>query len=352
MVYLYLIFLLVALFAERKSKMKCFWRLLIPLVYSALVGFRGIDVGIDTHTYYESYYAGGEEGLGFVEPGFDWINTHLFKWGFDANFSFFVYALLTNFFFFLSLEKMANNNYSIPAFCLYFLTYTELINGIRQDLACAMFIYALFFIREGKPIYYACVILLGSLFHVSVLLMLPFYFIRKLTISPRFYIFFYIASFIGVFFDISSYIPALELFNRDYGRYVENLRTENASWLGFTITNITNFLTLVFIINTKLYKEHKEICLFSLLYFVFTNLGYNIPIINRVSALFIWFVYFLYAEIWANRRRYIYNKNYALGVALLIALNLSFIGNNLVKDNYQYYFYWENRPIDFTHKYT
>ena len=134
MIYLYILFLIVALYAERKVRNKRFWRILIPIVYSAIIGFRGTDVGVDTHTYYDSYYLGGAEGLGFIEPGFDWINTHLYKWGFDANFSFFIYALLTNFFFYLILESLPKKQYTIPAFCLYFLTYTSLINGKRKSL--------------------------------------------------------------------------------------------------------------------------------------------------------------------------------------------------------------------------
>lgn len=351
MVYLYLLFLVVALYLDRKSKKTYFWRVLIPLVYSVLVGFRGMDVGVDTHTYYDSYYMGGEEGLGFVEPGFDWVNIHLYKLGLSANISFFVYALLTNAFFFLALEGLSKKNYTIPAFCLYFLTYNELINGIRQDLACAIFLYALVYIKEGKPLIYAGLIGLGALFHASVLLMLPVYFIRNLNLSPRVYLIIYLFSFVGVFFDISAYIPSLELFNRDYGRYVENMRFEDASWLGFFVTNLTNLISLSFIMHTRLYKEHKEICILSLFYFVFTNLGFHMPIINRVSALFIWFTYLLFAEIWENRARY-KNSLYSFGVAILLLLNVSFVGNNVIKYNYQYYFYWESRPTDFKHKYS
>lgn len=352
MVYIYILFLIIALCAERKAKNKRFWRILIPLVYSALVGFRGIDVGIDTHTYYDSYYVGGAEGLGFIEPGFDWINTHLYKWGFNANFSFFVYALLTNFFFFLVLESIPQKRYTLSAFCLYFLTYTALINGIRQDLACAIFLYAFTYIKREKPLIYAGLLILGSLFHASVLIMLPFYFLKRINFTPKVYLFVYLISFIGVFADISAYVPSIELFNRDYGRYTDDIRMEDASWLGFFITNLINFITLLFIINTRLYKDQKELCLLSLFYFVFTNLGFHLPIISRVATFFWWFTYLLYAVIWENQRQYSSKGLYAIGVAMLILFNTLIIGNNVIKDNYQYYFYWENRPANFTHKYT
>lgn len=352
MVYLYLLFLLFGLWQERRAKNKTFWRVVIPLVYSALVGFRGLDVGIDTHAYVDSYYAGGAEGLGFVEPGFDWVNTHLFVLGFNANFSFFVYALLTNLFFYLLLEELhkLKISYTIPAFCLYFLTYTQLINGVRQDLACAIFLYSLIYIIKGKPLIYTGLLAFAALFHVSVLIMLPFYFVRKLTLSPKIYIIIYLVSFVGVFSDISSYVPAVELLNRDYSRYLAR-ELEEASSLGFFITNLVNFIALLFIINTRLYKEHKEICILSLLYFVFVNLSFRMAIISRVGAYFWWFTYLLYALIWDDRARY-KKSLYTLGVSLLIILHIAIIGNNIIKGNYQYYFYWEPRPTNFIHKYT
>ena len=352
MVYLYLLFLVIALWAESNAKKKYFWRVLIPLVYSALVGFRGMDVGIDTHAYFESYYAGGEEGLGFVEPGFDWVNTHLFKWGYDANFSFFVYALLTNLFFFLTLEETSKIKigYTIPAFCLYFLTYTQMINGMRQDLACAIFLYSLFIIKKGKPLIYLVLILFGALFHASVLFMIPVYFIRKMNPTPKFFIALYLVSFIGVISDISSYIPAVELFNRDYGKYLDR-ELEDASWLGFFVTSLLNFITLLFIVNTRLYKEHKELSILSLFYLIFINLGFHMPIISRVGAYFWWFTYLLFGIIWDNRKNY-KRILYSYGIILLLFLNMAFVGNNVAKGNYQYYFYWETRPTNFIHKYT
>lgn len=353
MVYLYLLFLVITLYIERKAKKKYFWRILIPLVYSALVGFRGMDVGIDTHAYYDSYYVGGAEGLGFVEPGFDWLNTQMFKLGFSANITFFVYALLTNLFFFLTLEELSKYKikYTAPAFCLYFLTYTQLINGVRQDIACAIFLYSLIFIIRGKPIIYTGLLVGAALFHTSVLVLLPLYFIRRLRLSPKMHIIFYLISFVGVFFDISSYVPAVEMFNRDYGRYLER-ELEDASWLGFIVTNLTNITALFFIIKTHLYKEYKEICLLSLFYFVFINLGFHMPILSRVGAYFWWFTYLLYALIWDRRILHKKSQYYSMGVAVLILLNIAFVGNNIVKGNYQYYFYWESRPNNFIHKYT
>lgn len=352
MVYLYLLFLVIALMAEHKAKKKNFWRILIPIVYSALVGFRGLDVGIDTHAYVESYYLGGAEGLGFVEPGFDMLNIQMFKLGFNANLSFFVYALLTNLFFFLALNNLSKTkvNYTIAAFCLYFLTYTQLINGMRQDLACAIFLYSLIYIKKGKPLIYSGLLVLGALFHVSVLLMLPFYFIRKYNPSSKIFVILYLTSYIGVFMDVSSYIPAVEMFNRDYGRYLER-ELEDASWLGFFVTSLINLISLIFIIKTRLYKTHKEISFLSLFYLVFINLGFHVPIINRIGAYFWWFTYVLFAVIWDNRKQYI-NGLYSIGITLLFVLNFAIVGNNIFKGNYQYYFYWEARPEDFIHKYT
>ena len=181
--------------------------------------------------------------------------------------------------------------------------------------------------------------------------MLPFYFLKKINFGPRVYLIIYLISFIGVFADISGYVPSIELFNRDYGKYAGEMRFDDASFLGFFVTNLMNFISLLFIMNTRLYKEYKELCIFSLLFFVFTNLGFHLPIISRVAFFFWWFTYLLYAKIWENRGQY-KKSIYALGIALLLLFNLSLIGNNIIKGNYQYYFYWENRPANFIHKRT
>ena len=139
----YLLFLIIMLLIERYIiQLKPLVRLLIPVVYIFLIGLRGVSIGVDTHTYYEHYYIFGQWGCEFVEPGFDWLNRIMYSQGYGANAFFIVNAAITIIFIYLALNRLGKD-YTIAAFCMYMLTYSFLVNGMRQGVACGIFIYTL-----------------------------------------------------------------------------------------------------------------------------------------------------------------------------------------------------------------
>ena len=241
MIYFFHLLILVSLLIlERNDRpRRKLYRTIIPLLYILIVGLRGTNVGVDSFTYYEHYYTYGKWGCDFIEPGFDWLNRILYAQGYEANSLFITMAAITVLFFYLALNRL-DKEYSISAFCVYLLTFAFLVNGMRQGVACAVFLYAYKFIQEKKPIPYILLIAFAGLFHASALILLPLYFVLRYALPSLWYIVLYILSFAGLFIDLSVYIPEIGFGVRDYSGYVENIKFAQASWTGFIISTLLN----------------------------------------------------------------------------------------------------------------
>lgn len=319
-------------------------RILIPFVYALFIGLRGKYVGVDTETYCEHFYTFGMWGCDFVEPGFDWINRVLYGWGYNANAFFLANASITLFFIYLALNKLDKKEYTYTAFCMYMLTFTFLVNGMRQGIACGIFVYAYQYIEGRKPVHYTLLLLLASLFHASALFLIPLYFLQKKHLPQSVYVGLFIFSFIGLFVDISSYIPAIELGARDYSRYIENANKIQASSLGFIITTILNILLLMLMLKNRIHERYSLLFNLVFLSFLLKNFGYSLPIIGRVAIYFTWFIYFLYPILLSRKSKPLFNNMYLtriviVGIIIAVWLNSLFGAENMLLP---YSFYWED----------
>lgn len=345
MIYIgYLLILLLLLLGERfSSRNSWVYRIIIPILYVLLIGLRGPSIGVDTPTYYEHYYVFGQWGADFIEPGFDWLNRYLYAQGYGAEVFFTAIAAITVFFIFLTLNRLDKREYTISALCLYFFTFTFLVNGMRQGVACAVFLYAYKFIEDRKPIYYLLLIGFAALFHFSALLLLPLYFLGRYHLPTTWYIAIYILSFVGVFMDISAYIPQINIGIIDYSDYIENLKLEQASYVGFIVTTILNILILLLMVKNGTFKTVPLLSNLIFLSFILKNIGFNIPIVGRVTIYFSWFVYLLYPIILSSDKRPLFRSHF-LTVLLILAFNVAIESNAILSPANKilpYRFFWE-----------
>ena len=195
-VYIFILSILLVLERDRNLSPQC--RVLIPIFYTFFIGLRGKGIGVDTHTYYDHYYIYGKWGCDFVEPGFDWINRLCFYLEWEANSLFLIMAGITCLFLYLSLNKLGRRNYTIAAFFIYLFTFTFLVNGMRQGVAIAIFLYSYWFVVERKWVWYVVSILFASLFHASAFLLLPIYLLNQYHLPKKLYTIIYLLSFLGV----------------------------------------------------------------------------------------------------------------------------------------------------------
>ena len=345
--FVYLVLLILLLTIERSNKvLSKYCRIIIPVLYTLFIGLRGKYVGVDTETYYEHYYMFGQWGCDFVEPGFDKINTLCFSMGWGANSLFLICAAITCFFLYLALNRLGKE-YTVAAFFLYLFTFAFLVNGMRQGIACAIFVYAYHFIVERKWFWYIPCILVASLFHVSVLLLLLIYLLRDYSLNNKIYVLLYICSFVGLFFDLSSYLPQIELGNRDYSGYAENVKISQASSLGFIVTTFLNVVILSLILRNKLYQKYPLLVNLVFIAFCLKNLGYNLPIIGRLTIYFSWFVFLLYPVLYYNANKFCF-KSKQITILIILLINAAVWINSLFSSANKlmpYLFYWEKSFI-------
>lgn len=67
-------------------------------------------------------------------------------------------------------------------------TYIESLNTVRNIMAASIYIFAIRYIYAGEVKKYICIVIIASTIHMSVLMMLPFYFILRLKPSRKLFI--------------------------------------------------------------------------------------------------------------------------------------------------------------------
>lgn len=342
--FFYLVVLVFLLILERNDKShRKLYRIIIPLLYVFLIGLRGNNVGVDSNTYYDHYYTYGKWGCDFIEPGFDWLNRVLYAQGYEANSLFVAMAAISLLFLYLALDRL-DRNYSISAFCVYLLTFTFFVNGMRQGVVCAIFFYAYKFIEEEKFIRYVSLLLFASLFHASSFLLIPLYFLKNHALPSFWYVVIYILSFGGLFLDLSAYMPQIDLGMRDYSSYVEEVNTEHASYLGFGVVSLLELLVFTLMLRNKIFKSMPLLANLVFLGFIFRNLGFNLPIVGRITIFFSWFVYLMYPIILAPDKIPMFRSRQFTCILLLVINGALWCNGILSPANklLPYKFYWED----------
>lgn len=181
---------------HRALHRRAFW---IPLLsLSLFAGIRSYRIGTDSGNY-TSKFRNELNVYNFqfdetVEIGYQTLEYALLSVTKNYFWLFFVTALIVVFCY-LRVIKKHSVNYLFSVFLFIALGfYTFFFNGLRQGIAMAIFTIALPFLFEKKILLYLIVCFIASLFHISALFMIPFYFIVNLRIRPFYKI---IATFLG-----------------------------------------------------------------------------------------------------------------------------------------------------------
>lgn len=190
----------------------------VPL--TCIAGFRFL-VGSDYISYFKYFKLllnGGNND--YFEEGFYWLTKSIQIFTNNYVYYFLILAIIFSFFTFKAIYKESPN----PVFSIFLLVSTQYffiyMNGMRQFISLAIFLYSIRFIKERNFLKYLVCILLGGVIHNSVFILLPVYFLYGLKIKPRFQILFLIVGYLisGV---ISSVISSLML-NSKYLYYIES----------------------------------------------------------------------------------------------------------------------------------
>lgn len=247
-------FIIFWIILEQKAlNRKSFW---LPLIVLALfAGIRSYHVGTDSGTYTRNFtsqldvnYFKFDES---VEPGYQLFEYILLGLTDDYFWLFFITGLVVAYCY-LRIIKKYSVNYWLAVFLFITLgAYTFFFNGLRQGLAMAIFALATPYLLEKKLIPYLLICFLASLFHVSALVMIPFYFLVNIRIKVTYKIFIaFMSSLVGSSFLISYFASG----NQRYEGYAD-VAEESGGLL--TLGFYTVMMFFIYIIS-HIYRIREE----------------------------------------------------------------------------------------------
>lgn len=282
---------------------------LVLLVCYFLLGFfRPIAINTDNWNYLEFYqYILINESLPTYlerkEFGYASLNL-IFANFLNLPYNFF-FGFITALTWGIYLISSYRYQFLLPSMLFFTMTSGFLIwsfNGIRQSVAIAIFMYSIKYIIEGKLRPYIILIFTASLFHSSVLFVLPFYLLRHINFNRKFWL---CAFFISLLLKSNDYLHSLldkmlnSLFNfftysSIYSHYAEsenflNSKAEQATdtSLGI-ILNIISVLFILFSSRQTLIKfpNLNLYFIFFSLYAVLGNLFFSVQEVGRLMTYF------------------------------------------------------------------
>lgn len=288
-----------ALYIEKINKLNI-GHFIAILAISFVVGFR-YKVGVDWEGYVKDFFLiqNKEFDEQRVEYGFYIINKIIGGAGLGYEWMFFTVAFITWYFYFKSVQS-----FILPIF-IFFIFADEYffwsMNGVRQFAAMGIWLVSIKYIIKKKLVNYLLLIIVASLFHTSVLLLIPFYFIpygktynKWLWITLLF-----VSFFIGnnhIFIEYTE--KALyflseksEVIDR-YTHYVDDDRlffTEEAVLgLGFFFKFLIHLL--IMLVGNIFLKKYPKLNVYFILVFIgaiLLNLSYNVQLVRRINNYFI-----------------------------------------------------------------
>lgn len=204
-------------FTNRKEYVMFF----IAVILILIAGFKTIGVDMDSVTYVEVFNSVGSPGSyftdyqdnSFFEPAYYLIPsilTNYFK--LDVVWVFFTFAILGVTLKFIAISKLTDFAFlSIIVYFSHFFLLHELTQ-IRAGVASGILLLSIIEIERRNFLRFLLLIVAGMLFHYSMIIFLPFYFLSSKEINKKFYISFLIVPYILIALNINI-IKILQLFH-------------------------------------------------------------------------------------------------------------------------------------------
>jgi len=308
--------------------------ILITVFIILISSFRD-SVGVDYESYFNLYnnYKGTDLNFWlFNEYGFHLFIISGIYLGYSAVWMFFFSSLIS---WGVLLKKISP---SLLLFVILFLILDEKLfwsfNGVRQWIAVCFFTLTIKYLSEDKYKFFILFTFLGSLFHTSILYLLPIVLLFNKISQLNIYkyrniiiIIYLFTMFIGTKESILSYINNSTIslgqtFDalKYYSRHAELGRILNQSsevGFGFWIKRVLDLLLIIQVFKLK----DRTITLSVLLFLfgtVFFNLFYSVQVLLRISIYFLIFRSFLWGYVFYKFK----NKNFINNLVLFLYMIL------------------------------
>ena len=272
------------------------------LILSFVVGFR-YEVGVDWEGYKDGFISIKNSSFityrdQYWEIGYFFINRAIANVELSYEWMFFTVAMISWYFIFKSVPK-----FLLPLL-LFFLFVDEYffwsMNGVRQFAAMSIWLIAAKEIRNRNLLKYLLLIIIASLFHRTVLIFIPFYFMPYHKIYKKYlwiglFIFSIIIGSSNIFVNfvetIIIYLGEKNELIRLYVRYVESNKfiiEETQLGLGFLFKTLVNLIILL--LSGIVIREHPKTTVYFILFFISAilfNLSYNVQLLCRINNYFL-----------------------------------------------------------------
>lgn len=163
---------MMSLFLKRRYDI--FLSFILIITYLGIYGLN-YRSGVDWFAYEAQYY---NQGWLNFELGYEILQTLFYK----ANISFWTFSFVVKSFFWFScfqVTKKFSTSIAAPLFFLMMLSPIFLTDVLRQLIASGIILLSLVHITPKSFLKFSIAIVIASLFHVSALLIWPFFFIYK-----------------------------------------------------------------------------------------------------------------------------------------------------------------------------
>jgi len=201
--------------------------LAIFLSLSLFAGLRASQVGTDTNGYLNSFFYYNSNSLNevftsqsTVEIGYR-ILQYFLKLLTNKDYVFLTFMSAFVLFFQLRAIRLLSKNNLVSIFVfICFGIYTFSFNGLRQGIAAAVFMFSFYFILNKKFYHFLALIIFGSLFHKSILVVIPFYFLFLKKFNSKL-IFVLLLGSIILSLGISRMLLFSSILNDRYATYID-----------------------------------------------------------------------------------------------------------------------------------
>lgn len=330
----YVVLLVVLLLCASLTKVYPLYKKYLSIFFSAFfivfVGLR-FDVGTDYFSYEEIF----RERYEVAEFGYNLLNRFVYNvhgeyWGLTIITASIIVICLYRVF------KFYHNFYL--SFFLYIIMsggYAFMVNGTRQAIAASFILFALCSLNDKKKVFLFWVI--ASCFHLSAVMLFPFYWILKCKYPSKICFCVYLFVFLLSYFINWGNCFINILSHTYYSNYVLMLDTyrqieENSTGLGFLLINLLGFVVLYK--SNVMLRLNPQLLPFVWFYFfflVFRVLLADLPIFLRIT---IYFDYAMYIVIPCYLQICYKKWNKILAVVIVSSLLLTLFVKSVSTDTF------------------
>ena len=309
-----------------------------PYMGTDYIGYLDFYTYILNHGYIGSHFQG-------KEIGWDYLNLLFAKLGIPAEIFFGLIAGVMWYFFIKGSYKY---QFLLPLMLFFVISSSYLFwtfSGIRQSIAIMIFFYAIKFIIEKQLLHYVSFIFIASLFHTSVLILLPVYLFWKIKFSQKFFFILYIVSillmgndwFLSQIGNIITILSTKFDFISHYLFYIETSTfTVNEERTSSGLGVILKIMTTLYILYKSKFVLEKQpkLTIYFVLFMIgsiLANIFFSIEIIGRVLTYFqICFPIVIASTVYYSTKKYEKIIAILLMTAYILVMNVQIYRWNII----------------------